>query len=197
MGGASNYIVFAVDDIIVKDFIDFNHCITMLEQTKAYGFYLRLGKNLTECYSMNALQKVPPFLFEKNGICTWCFDEGEFDWGYPHTVDMTVYRRADIMQSLMDLPFTSPNTLEGAWSAQPNFDWKRIGLCYECSKIVNIPLNRVQHEALNNHMNLYTTDELLEKFQFGLKIDIKPLFNISNKAAHFEYEPIFILRTSV
>jgi len=44
-------------------------------------------------------------------------------------------------------------------------------------------------------MELYTPKELLEKFEEGLKIDIKPLYQMQNKAVHTEYEPTFILRT--
>src|ERR1700722_19079515 len=42
----SNYIVFAVDDIIVTDQIRFADDIILLEQHNAYGFYYRLGTNL-------------------------------------------------------------------------------------------------------------------------------------------------------
>ena len=33
------YITFAVDDIILKDFVDLSECTKLLDQTKAYGFY--------------------------------------------------------------------------------------------------------------------------------------------------------------
>ena len=43
-------------------------------------------------------------------------------------------------------------------------------------------------------MNLYTPQELLEKFEAGYKMDIAPLYQFKNKAVHTEYEPIFIPR---
>jgi hypothetical protein len=70
----------------------------------------------------------------------------------------------------------------------------KTGLCYEQTKIVNIPLNRVQTDWNNRHMNSYTTAQLLDIFNSGMKIDIKPLFHVVNRAAHMEYIPTFITR---
>jgi hypothetical protein len=53
----SDYMMFAVDDIIVKDVIDLSECVQLLEETEAFGFYLRLGKNTTFCYPTNAFQE--------------------------------------------------------------------------------------------------------------------------------------------
>jgi hypothetical protein len=50
----SNYIIFAVDDIVVKESVDLTQCICALEKYNAYGFYLRLGKNLTQCYTLGS-----------------------------------------------------------------------------------------------------------------------------------------------
>ena len=46
----SPYIIFAVDDIVVKENVDLTECISALEKYNAYGFYLRNGTNLTNCY---------------------------------------------------------------------------------------------------------------------------------------------------
>lgn len=53
----SQYILFGVDDIIVKDFVDFKFCMEMMERTKAYGFYLRFGKNISFCYQNKKSKK--------------------------------------------------------------------------------------------------------------------------------------------
>lgn len=39
-GSPSEYILFAVDDIIVKDFVDLGYCMEQMEKTGAYGFIL-------------------------------------------------------------------------------------------------------------------------------------------------------------
>jgi hypothetical protein len=193
----SNYVVFAVDDNIVKNTFSLHECITWLEKTNAYGFYLKLGTHLDYCYTENTPQKLPPFIQIHDDIFSWEFELSEKDWRYPNTVDMTLYRKKDLVELFKSLEYTNPNLLEGKWAAW----WVQykapssIGLFYKNSKILNIPLNKVQTiNILNRDMNLYTPDELLEKFEAGYKMDIAPLYHMNNKAVHTEYEPTFMPR---
>jgi hypothetical protein len=193
----SDYVIFAVDDNVIKDTIVINECIDWLEKTDAYGFYLKLGSHLDYCYTENATQKLPPLIHIHETIFAWEFELGEKDWHYPNTVDMTLYRKKDLIDLFTSLEYTNPNLLEGKWAAW----WVQHkapspqGLFYENSKILNIPLNKVQTiDILNRDMNLYTPAELLEKFEAGYKMDITPLYQIKNKAVHTEYEPTFIPR---
>lgn len=179
----NDYIIFAVDDIIVKDTIDLQECADALEQCNAYGFYLSLGKNLTYCYTLAKQQKLPPFT-KQNGIYVWYFHEGEYDWGYPHTLDMTLYRKSDLEYLLYSLDYTTPNTLEYALAI--NADVNQKGLCYEYSKVLNIPLNIVQTDFTNNHTNSFSAEQLLELFNQDLKIDIAPFHCLSNTARHID-----------
>ena len=196
----NDYILFAVDDIIVTDFIDINECINALEQTQAYGFYLRLGTNITESYGSNGpLKKKPPLKMVKlkmvkDDIYTWQFVGNCSNWEYPNTVDMTLYRKKNIVPVLTGLNYSSPNTLESSWAAKGITVQNKLGLCYAQSKIVNIPLNRVQNDYKNKHMNAFSPKELLEIFNKKLKIDIQLFEKISNKSPHMEYEPQFIAR---
>jgi len=181
------YILFGVDDIIVKDAIDVAECIKILEETHAYGFYLRLGKNLTHCYTMSCVQRQPQFHEVYDGILAWSLGDGSADWNYPNTVDMTLYRKCDIEQQLRKLSYTEPNTLEGAWASQGHAALHCAALCCALSKIVNIPLNRVQDVYNNKHMNS-DVGELLALFNKGLKIDIDALYKIHNTMAHMPYK---------
>jgi len=189
----SRYVIFAVDDIIVKDYICCSDDIQTLEQHNAYGFYYRLGSHLSYCYTMNASQAVPPLKQVTEGIYAWQFKQGQHDWGYPNTVDMTLYRKKDIESFFKNGNYNTPNTLEGRWSGQAGTIMHRTGLCYATSKMVNLPLNRVQHDYPNRHMEV-SAQELETRFEQGLKIDIKPLFCVANISAHMEYEPTFIQR---
>lgn len=191
----NDYIIFAVDDIIVKDFIVISECIELLEKYNAYGFYLRMGKNLTECYAENCLQTLPPLRNLENAVYAWQFSQGNHDWCYPNTVDMTLYRKKDIEVFVRSCNYKSPTTFEGEWAAHWHKISHQIGLCFENSKIVNLPLNCVQQEWKNRNQNYLTPDQMLAIFNARNKIDIKPLFKIKNKAAHMAYEPIFIERT--
>lgn len=188
------YIIYAVDDIVVKDFVDISECIRLLEKHKAYGFYLRLGKNLSDCYTHgNKPQKVPRSHKIKNKVYEWRFCDGEYDWGYPNTVDMTLYRKKDIESFVRHLNYTTPNSFEGQWAGQGAQVMNHTGLYYRTSKVVNLPLNRVS-EYNNKHMNFMQPNEMLTLFEQGKKIDIAPLYKMRNKGAHTAYVPTFVDR---
>ncbi|MBS1986316.1 hypothetical protein JST99_00075 [Candidatus Dependentiae bacterium] len=191
----AEYVVFAVDDIIVKDTLDFAQCVQALQKTNAYGFYLRLGTNLTECYMLSCAQPLPRLQRLTPSIIAWQLSRGKHDWGYPNTVDMTIYRKAAIKQALFDVPYEGPNQLEGHWAQKGVANHYAIGLCYIQSKIVNIPCNRVQEVyGGNRFMHSLTTQELLDLFLAGKKIAIEDFAQVNNTAAHAEYPFRFIDR---
>ena len=194
-GTPSDYVVFAVDDMIVTEKIDLTRCTALLRQQSAYGFYLRLGKNITYNYMQKKAAPLPAMHKVEKKVRSWLFSEAVSHWNYPHTVDMTIFAKADIKQILTDLPFTNPNILEASWAKLKPI--KNKGLCFSYSKVVNIPLNLVQEEFLNNYqMDLYTAEELQVRFEAGLKIDIDLLAGINNSSPHIDYEPEFITRNT-
>ena len=190
-GSKSEYIVFAVDDIIIKDHINIDSDLKMLKKTNAYGMYYRLGKNLTRCYPYNCYQPVPRLKHVQADVYKWNFRAGKFDWNYPHSVDMTLFKKSDIRNFYERASYWAPNQLEGRWSGQP--PRRPIGICHAVTKMVNLPLNLVQ-EGHNRNSNYYSPEQLLEKFNSGLKMDIKPLFKINNPGAHMDYRPTFVKR---
>lgn len=191
------YILFAVDDIIIQDTIDITQCIKTMEKTNAYGFYLRLGKNITYCYMLNKAQRVPSLQEVENGMYAWIFSEAQYDWAYPHTVDMTIYRKKDIEHDLRSMEYQAPNSLEGTWCGSSRRIIGRKGLCYAHSKMVNLPLNRVQSEVVyNRNENSLSVLELLNLFERGLKIDIDLLHKINNTSPHMAYSPSFISKNT-
>ncbi|MDE3045307.1 MAG: glycosyltransferase family 2 protein [Verrucomicrobiota bacterium] len=190
-GSPSEYILFAVDDLIVKDAVDLHSCMEMMEKTGAYGFYLRFGRHVQHCYQAGRPQQVPPSLPLSSGVYAWDTRSAELDWGFPNNLDMTLYRKVDLRKPLTSLRYRHPNSLEFDWAQDPPN--KAIGLYFEHSKVLNLPLNVVTKTG-NPHMNFLSVAELLEKFNEGLKIDIDPLFQAENASPHHEYTPEFIVR---
>lgn len=187
----SDYVLFAVDDIIVKDYLNLQECVLALEDTHAYGFYLRLGNHTDHSYALNFQQGIPQHVALKNHINAWHFEFGKGDFGYPHSVDMTLYRKEDIKKDLYEMKYHNPNTLEGAWS---NIMPKNlIALYYDTSKVINIPVNQV-HISQNRSMKSFTPLDLLHKFDEGQKINIDPYFQLQNPSAQCEYPIEFIQR---
>jgi len=181
------YIMYAVDDIIVTDFFHLPDCIEAMEQEQAYGFYLRMGKNITQCYTKghNTDHALPTLQVTKKGFISWQFNTGILEWAYPHTLDMAIYRKSDIEESVKSVRFKSPNTLEAFWDHTA--DRSKKGLAYCQSKVVNIPVNMVQEDGHTPHMKSYSKYELLDLFNNNMRIDIAPLHRIENKAPHMDY----------
>lgn len=189
---ASEYIIYAVDDIIVKDHIDLSTCIRSMQQYNAYGFYLRCGTEVTYSYMRQKDAPLPPCVEVEPGLYKWRFS-GISHWNYPHTVDMTLYKKADIKGTLKSLRFANPNTLERVWCRRKPMN--KVGLFYKDSKILNIPLNLVQDVCVNNNnMQSYSTAELHTFFKSGLKMDIEPMFFFANPSPHIDFDVTFVER---
>lgn len=187
------YIFFAVDDIIVTGYIDLDYCIREMQKFDAYGFYLRMGKNCTKGYPEPYDISLPRFIYDKDDICAWSFNAGFYDWAYPHTVDMAVYKKSDIINDLVNTSYHNPNTLEGHWAGQSYRIASKVGVCYNHSHMVNIPMNSVQEEAENYNMAI-STIELLHIFNEGKKIDINQFYQINNGNSHMNAWPAFVQR---
>ena len=194
----ADYILFGVDDIVVKDYVNISDAIVAMHEHNAYGCYLRLSPSIDYLYSWQRPQQVPKLKKVKQGYL-WQFSQVSpiTDWGYPHTVDMTIYRKKDIESDFKSIDYYSPNSLESQWGSRVNNVKKRYGFCYETSKIVNLPLNVVQNSHKSNpHMSSQelTPKQLLKQFLDGNKMDIWPLFQIKNRSVHMEHNPTFIKR---
>jgi hypothetical protein len=164
------YVMYAVDNRVVRDKIDLFEGIDQMEKTGAFGVYYRLGNQIN--------QAIPPSIKLKENIYAWQFSAGEGDWGYPNTIDMTLYRKSDIKDLFTNLQYTHPNSLESKWALKRKTSG--VGIYYESSKVLNYPAT--SHSA----------SELLEKFLGGLKLDIKPLQGYRNDSAHIDVPVSFV-----
>lgn len=188
-----DYLFFAVDDIIVTDSFDLSFCIDCMRRFDAYAFYLRMGKNCTKGYPYEYDIALPPFVYDREGVCVWQFNQGLYDWAYPHTVDMALYKKSDIIGDLVAIAYHNPNTLEGRWAHNAGRIMHRHGVCFAHSCMVNIPMNNVQEEAANYNMQISVTG-LLQHFNEGHKIDIDQFYRIDNTNSHMNAWPTFINR---
>lgn len=187
----NDYCLFAMDDNFVLNDIDLSECIHALEKTKAHGFYLRLGKNITYSYNSKKSQAVPLLLPIEKGICAWQFNHQRFDdWNYPNSLDMTIFKKSSIMRAFTAMDYHNPNSLEGAWYNPEYIDFNQVGLCYEASRIVNIPMNTVQSTCSNPHMNVHPY-QLLKKFLNGerLEYSTKKMINSPHMELDYTFHP--------
>jgi len=151
-----------------------------------------MGRHINHCYQFDQPQAVPPSQLLSVGIYAWDIETGELDWGFPNSLDMTLFKKSSLKKAFLESKYKTPNSLEFVW-AKEYAPKKAIGLYFERSKLVNIPMNIVGKTG-NPHMNYLNTEELLAKFNQGLKIDIEPLYKVENNSPHVDYIPEFVMR---
>ena len=191
----AEYVAFGVDDIIITDSVDLTECVKSLEAYQGWGFFLRLGKNITECCMLNIKTPPPQPITTTDSLLVWDFSQGRGDWNYPNSVDMTIYKKQKIRNFLETGDYSNPNTLENLWHRQKNSNSSTKGVCFLHSKIVNIPLNVVNFWSKMKKIH-YTTENLLKSFQEGMEIDISKFYKVNNPDAHMEYDVSFIQRAT-
>lgn len=153
---------------------------------------LRLGKNLNRSYTVQKDQCKPKLLnfsdadeLDAESLLSWCWGGGELDWGYPLSVDGHVFLRNEILAMSQSIEFDSPNTFEAALQTFTSAYRSRTGICYQKSRLVNIPYNRVQSDFENIHGEVHQ-DEMLEKWEQGWRIDRASYYGLANVSAHQE-----------
>lgn len=189
----AEYILFSVDDDMVKDAVDLNECIHAMENYGGYAFYLRLGTNITRQYGTNGAISIGSYTEVQKDILKFRFQDGQGDWHYPNTLDMALYKKSTIEHGMCTLPYTTPNTLESLWSGMA--DMSQYGLCFRMSKKFVLPLNIVQQDWWVPNENSYSAEVLFQKWQDGLKMDISQFDRINNDCALMGYIPRFIERS--
>ena len=187
----ADYILFCSDDIVVKDKIFLKKDIKILEQTNSHAFFYSLGKHVNYCYSKDVIQDIPTHVRIGENILAWQYKRGKFDWQYPHNFDMTLYRKKDVKNLLEKLDFSDTKTLKENWGKL--VDMKAIGLCHAKSKGVNISLN-LKKNLKNKQNNISFTENLLNLWDEGYKIDIDSLYKIKNKSTRIKFQPKMIKR---
>lgn len=190
--------LFGVDDIIMTDFVDISQCISVMDQYNAYGFYLRLGKNITQNYTIKEWRgkecSLPALTEVRPGFFTWQFSGAELpDWRTPHAFDMTILRKKDSGTLFYTMNYSTPNTFENVFFKYA--DLSKTGACCTRSKMVNIPLNIVQERKKVPNMGYLHPKELLTMFAQGMRIDTKKFFQIAHNAPHMEYIPTFVKKS--
>ncbi|NGX47206.1 MAG: Poly-beta-1,6-N-acetyl-D-glucosamine synthase [Chlamydiae bacterium] len=181
----SKYILFAEDSLIVKNLLDLSKAIHTLETSKAYGLYFSHHQNLEFSKELSRHEPIPPYSALR-GIASgeipfaWQFSAGIDDWNTPNPFSLALYRKEDIKKLMQNLDFDTPLTLQYEWANHT--PQEAIGLFYPKAKCAHLsPLQSLSKE------------DLIEKFESGLKIDLTPFFQIESPSqeisANFEFVP--------
>ena len=192
-GASASQVFFLVDDMVFIRPVDFS-AFRGLDGTRCI-FSLRLGKQVVFSYPEQrdlALPTVTPGPIATT--LTWRWRDGDGEWDYPLSVDGHVFASCEIQAMLRSVPFQAPNSLE--WALVARFHpWVRLraGVCYPEACVVNVPLNRVQHE-MPNRAEDGSPDELLRLWEAGQMLDFGALARQTCRSAHFPVEARFVPR---
>ena len=183
---SARYIMFALDDFILKESLDLNESARLLKETGAYGFYFCLGNHLKT-------HPIENRILIQEGVYGWQFSSMEGEWSVPNSVKMTLFKKEDIYSDFLYMKFHNPNILEALWNESA--DLFRVGLYYDRSKAVSLPLNIVMgNEWVPEKVTNISTKELLSFFDRGLKMDIAPLDQFENQTIEIDFQPEFTKR---
>jgi hypothetical protein len=201
-GFNSERVMFLVDDIVITSKINLDQ---MLEFDSNYFVpSLRLGKNIKRNYTLQQEMKLPPFmdssLFNKlgktDGLNFWRWKDGDtwkefdLDWRYVVSVDGNIFNLDEMIIFSEAIEFKSPNVFENLLYLRfSDILRERIGICFDSSKMVNLPINQVHVEgSVNIAENIKTPDYLLQKWQEGFTMDYKSIYGHVPSAAHEELD---------
>lgn len=184
----SDKITFFVDDIIVKNPVDWTKILSF-DSSKVVPS-LRLAPHLKFCYTTNDYQLLPP-LKNKDDVFWWFWKEGEYDWKYPLSVDGNVFSRTEFLGLIKKLEFKAPNTLELRLQKFNHLFLNRLGFCFSETIIVNNPINKVQSEINNLHGKVHQ-DELLILWTQQKRINYLQFKGLKNVSAHQELDFTYI-----
>jgi hypothetical protein len=173
--------MFLVDDDVFKEKLNLSSepVTKFLENNNICCLSLRLSPNLRRCYTIDSAMLSPHF--ESKWIWNW--NNSQYDFAYPMSLDGHIFRTKEIVPLIQNLNFINPNQLES--KLHMNKINKPLMSCFETSRIVNIPDNRVQNEFKNRHAN-GSLKNLNSKFLEGFRISTDNIYGIDNISCHQE-----------
>lgn len=188
-------ILFLVDDnLFVRDF-SLADCITAISQRPdALGFSLRLGRNTIYSYMTDQPQPLPQFSENFSSPLLFQWTGSSLDFGYPLELSSSIYQLSVILPLLLSISFRNPNQMESALSLRTGL-FRRSHpklLCFEQSVTFCNPVNVVQAAQANRSGNIYSADELADRFERGERLDVASYDGFTPNACHQEVELRFI-----
>ena len=151
---------------------------------------IRLGVNTSYQQTTGHLQQLPAEPLDTQLLWKWRDAGGDF--GYPLSLNATVYRSADLLP-LMDFSFSNPTQLEAQLAARADRftpEWMTAPLHSCC---VSIPLNRVTTDSRNPISDNpdWSAPALAKLYEEGWRMDLDAMDFTNVIGAHQVIEPRF------
>jgi hypothetical protein len=189
--GASDFVMFLVDDIIFINSFDMAYLLSRCTERHLFAS-LRVNRT----YEGDAPR--PDFLREADYLeWKWNYTEGYKTWNYPFSVDGNIYRAATITKVIESLPIIGVQSLEGLMHDcrhQWRFRWLRpLAVAPPYPLLFNNPMNRVENERTdgglwNGGVNPETLNQM---FLSGKRLDSVKMSRLRPAGTHHFFEPVF------
>lgn len=184
--GSDGCVMFMVDDMVVRRRLDLSMASSLLE-TNIFllAVSLRLGLHLNSCYMLRSVQPIPDGQVKAN-LFFWKWRGAPLDWGYPLSLDAHIFRSSDFYSWSSQLSFAKPNSLEAVLQSllHSNPSLAQYCCCFAESCAFNLPLNKVQYEYPTNRSGDLSTATLLDYWNSGFEVDLKPLESMVPLSVH-------------
>jgi len=153
-------------------------------------FTLRLGLNTTYSYSLDIEERLVGASIVGNRVVWEWRTQGAGSYSYPLAVNGHVFRTEEVADWLARASFSNPNELEAALQIF-NSELKPRMASFRQSVVVSIPANIVNETYLNRHADLFTVEDLNDRFLGGERIDVGAMDFFSIRACHQEIPFVF------
>ena len=165
-------ILFYVDDMIFIRPFDYSEIKGI--DTSRYILSLSRGKDLTYSIVLNTPLKIPTFhrYSDNFEMFDWFGYNKYSDWEYPLGVSGYMFGRKELLLMLENIPFKAPNSLESNMQKFLPLVRNKKGICPTFVSTVCIHANLVQTEGTNRILGTFSIEDLLDKWDRGLQINI-------------------------
>jgi hypothetical protein len=153
-------------------------------------FTLRLGLNTTYSYPLDIEERLLGASIVGNRVVWEWRSQGAGSYSYPLAVNGHIFRTEEVVDWLARASFSNPNELEAALQIF-NSELRPRMASFKHSVVVSIPANIVNETYLNRHANLFTVENLNDRFLAGERVDVGAMDFFSIRACHQDIPFVF------
>jgi glycosyltransferase involved in cell wall biosynthesis len=180
------YVLLAKDTQILKDLLDVTEATRVLRATNAHSLHLSHHSRLTYSTELDRHLPLPPMVAlggigAKEAPLAWQFSAGTDDWNTPSLFSFTLMGKQTLRTALAAMEFSSLETLEVEWNQV--LPQEEVGLFYTSAKSAEL-----------RPYPFLSTEELCEKFEQGMQVNVAPYFQLESCAKEISANVEFIPR---
>lgn len=174
----SSKIAFMTDDEFFKEKIDVHEAV----KYNPYKYLFSMSRGLDSTTNFGGQQRLPDFTKKPLDSTEYLFWEWNDcmkspDWSYPLNVSGVYFSRLEMLGLLRMIDFKGPNSLEGLLQIFLRIFLTRYGVCAKQAILGVVPCNVVSSESQCPDTGIYSSNELLEKWRNGYRINYRKLYH--------------------